>query len=152
MALYYLETSALVKLYVREHGTGKLLQIADRLAENRLTVLALAQAEIRSAIRRRERAGDIDPSLATLLIERFERHLQSRFQRQGVNDLVLDAASPLIDRHSLRAYDALQLAGCLALRRISSADLPVFVCADRRLIEAAIAEGLATLNPETDAN
>ena len=42
MALYYLETSALVKLYVREPGTERMLALAARSSENRLAVLALS--------------------------------------------------------------------------------------------------------------
>ena len=53
MAFYYLYTSALVKLYVREPGTERMLALAARSSENRLAVLALAQVELRSAVRRR---------------------------------------------------------------------------------------------------
>jgi predicted nucleic acid-binding protein len=147
VALYYLETSALVKLYVREPGTERLLRLANRTAHHRLAVLALAQAEFRSAIRRREREGDVDGALATRLIERFEQHLQGRFIRQLVTDSVLEKALDLIDRYPLRAYDAIQLAGALVLRTAGESEDPVFVCADRQLIAAAEAEGLAALDP-----
>ena len=147
MALYYLETSALVKLYVREPGTERLLRLASRAANHRLAVLALAQAEFRSAIRRREREGDIDPALAIRLIDRFEQHLQGRFIRQLVTDSVIEKALDLIDRYPLRAYDAIQLAGGLVLKTTADSAAPIFVCADRQLIAAAEAEGLAALDP-----
>ena len=147
MALYYLETSALVKLYVREPGTDRVLRLASRTANHRLAVLALAQAEFRSAVRRRQREGDIDERLATRLIQRFEQHLEARFLRQPVNELVLDKALDLIDRYPLRAYDAVQLAGCLVLKSTSTGEDPVFVCAGRQLIAAAETEGLAALDP-----
>lgn len=150
MGLYYLETSALVKLYVREPGSDRLLRLASRSANHRLAVLALSQVELRSAIRRREREGDIDSSLASQLIERFDQHLEARFLRQNVNDTVLDAALGLVDRYPLRAYDAVQLAGCLALRITSPTDGPVFVCADRQLLIAAESEGVASLDPAED--
>ena len=147
MALYYLETSALVKLYVREPGTDRVLRLASRAANHRLAVLALAQVEFRSAVRRRQREGDIDKGLANKLIERFGQHLRARFIQQLVNDPVLEQALDLLDRYPLRAYDALQLAGCLVLKSISGGQDPVFVCADRQLIAAAEAEGLAALDP-----
>jgi hypothetical protein len=150
LGLYYLETSALVKLYVREPGTERLLRLVSRSANHRLAVLALSQVELRSAIRRREREGDIDSLLASRLIERFDQHLEGRFLRQMVNDAVLDAALVLADRYPLRAYDAVQLAGCLALRVTSQRDDPVFVCADRQLLLAAESEGLASLDPAAD--
>ena len=107
MALYYLETSALVKLYVLEPGSDRLLRIANNLADNRLAVLAVSPVEARSAIRRRERVGDIDSKTAALILDRLQQHLESRFLRQPLNDSVLDGALEIIDRYALRAYDAI---------------------------------------------
>ncbi|HET9179278.1 MAG TPA: type II toxin-antitoxin system VapC family toxin [Terriglobia bacterium] len=151
MALYYLETSALVKLYVLEPGTERLLRIASDVSENRLAVLALSVVETRSAIRRRERAGDIDSKAAKLILDRFEQHMESRFLRQAVSDVVLDGALEMIDRYALRAYDAIQLAGCLALKATAGSDSPIFVCADQQLIEAARSELLTVLDPGASA-
>jgi predicted nucleic acid-binding protein len=147
LAFYYLETSALVKLYVRESGTERVLALANRTAENRLAILALTQVEFRSAVRRRERNGEIPPLVATQLLEAFKRHVEQRFVSQVINDFVLDIASALVDRHALRAYDAAQLAGYLALRSSAGTDVPVFVCSDHALLEAALLEGIPILDP-----
>lgn len=147
MAFYYLETSALVKLYVRESGTERVLALANRATENRLAILALTQVELRSAVRRRERNGEIPPLVATQLLEAFKRHLEQRFVSQMVNDFVLDVASALVDRHALRAYDAVQLAGYLALRGSTGTEVPIFVCSDHGLLEAARLEGIPILDP-----
>lgn len=146
MALYYLDTSALVKLYVREPGTDRLLQLASVPAENRLTVLAITPVEARSAIRRRERAGDIDPKIANHILDQMQKHLESRFIRQGLSEMVLDSALEIIDRYALRAYDAVQLAGCLALKTADT-ESPTFVCSDQHLLDAARSELLAVLDP-----
>jgi predicted nucleic acid-binding protein len=147
LAFYYLETSALVKLYVRESGTERVLALANRATENRLAILALTQVELRSAVRRRERNGEIPPLVATQLLEAFKRHLEQRFVSQMVNDFVLDVASALVDRHALRAYDAVQLAGYLALRGSTGTEVPIFVCSDHGLLEAARLEGIPILDP-----
>ncbi len=147
MALYYLETSALVKLYVLEPGTDRLLHIASNVVENRFAVLSVSQVEFRSAIRRRERAGDIAQNAAGLLLDRFQQHLETRFLRQALTDAVLDGALEMIDRYALRAYDAIQLAGCLELRTAAGAEGPTFVCSDEKLLEAALSELLPILNP-----
>jgi predicted nucleic acid-binding protein len=147
LALYYLETSALVKLYVREAGTDLLLRLVARGNDHRFAVLALARIEFRSAIRRREREGDIESGIAGQLLDRLDQHLEATFECQGVGDSVIDVACSLVDRYPLRAYDAVQLAGCLALKTSSTGDDPTFVCSDRRLIEAAQAEGLAVMDP-----
>ncbi len=149
MAFYYLETSALVKLYVRELGTERVLALANRTTENRLAILALSQVEFRSAVRRRERNGEIPPLVATQLLETFKRHLETRFVSQMINDFVLDVASALVDRHSLRAYDAVQLAGYVGLRGSTGTDVPVFVSSDHALLAAARLEGIPVLDPAT---
>jgi predicted nucleic acid-binding protein len=147
LALYYLETSALVKLYVREPGTERVLALADRASANQLAVLALTQVEVRSAIRRRERNGEIPVVVASQLLEAFTRHLEGRFVTQAVTDFVVDIASALVDRYALRAFDAVQLAGYVALKSSSGTELPVFVCSDQTLLAAAQQEGIAILDP-----
>jgi predicted nucleic acid-binding protein len=147
LALCFLDTSALVKLYVREPGTDWLLRLASHTTNHRFVVLALSRVEFRSAIQRRERAGDIDGGLAKGLIDKFEQHLETRFLRQSLNESVLDAACELIDRYPLRAYDAIQLAGCLILKITSGVGTPIFVCSDRNLIRTAESEGLSSVDP-----
>jgi predicted nucleic acid-binding protein len=149
LALYYLETSALVKLYIRERGTDTMIQLASNAADNRFAVLVLSHIEFRSAIRRRERDGDIDPRMASMILDQFHQHAEVRFFRQVVNDVVLEGAAEMIDRYALRAYDAFQLAACLALKSTSGADVPSFVCSDHQLLEAARSELLLTLDPCT---
>jgi uncharacterized protein len=147
LGLYYLETSALVKLYVREPGSERLLRLAARVNNHRFAVLALSRVEMHSAIRRRQREGDIDAAIADRLLSQFEQHLESRFIKQLLNDQVIDLATSLVQRNALRAYDAVQLAGCLVLKENSASDEPSFVCSDQRLLQAAEMEGLGCLDP-----
>jgi uncharacterized protein len=147
LALFYLDTSALVKFYVREPGTETLVRLAKREHSHRFVTLALAEVEFRSAVRRRERLGDLEANVAKELVERFEGHLEARFLRQPINEAVLDTAKALIDTYPLRAYDAVQLGGCLILRAAAGTDQPVFVCADRGLLEIASRLRLSTLDP-----
>ena len=146
LALHYLDTSALVKLYINEPGTTLMLRLADPAAGHQFAILAITEVEFRSAVRRREREGDIETDLAKQLLSAFAVHLGTAFLRQPLNDALLDTAGSIVDRHALRAYDALQLAGCLMLGSASVTN-PVFVCSDNHLLRAAQAEGLDTLDP-----
>jgi predicted nucleic acid-binding protein len=150
VALLYLDTSALVKLYVIEEGTEQMLAIAHPDANNQLAILALARVEFRAALRRRQQMGDIPAETSDDLIKMFQGHCNSVLQVQPINELVLEAAIGVVDRQTLRAYDALQLGGCLALRRaLELEDDLQFVCADAKLVDAARDEGLITVNPAT---
>ena len=60
---------------------------------------------------------------------------------------ILISARGLIQRHGVRAFDAIHLASALGLQ--AAANEPVtFVAADQRLLRAAAGERLATVNPE----
>jgi uncharacterized protein len=146
LTFYYLDTSGLVKLYVQEPGTDRLLSLISDQPENRFAVLAISIVEVRSAIRRRQRAGDIDASVATAILESVQSHMATRFIRQLINDTVIDTALEMIDRYALRAYDAVQLAGCIVLRA-TAAEAFTFVCSDHKLLEAAQSEQLKVLDP-----
>lgn len=61
-----------------------------------------------------------------------------------VSQAVTDRARALLLKHALRSSDSIQLASCLVLQDRLEAPV-VFVAFDRRLLEAAAAEGLACL-------
>jgi len=135
-----------VKLYVQEPGTDRLLSLFGSQSGDRFAVLSISAVELRSAIRRRQRAGDIDAENAAAILDTLQYHLATRFVRQLVNDAVIDQAFETIDRYGLRAYDAVQLAGCLVLSTIGNEPWS-FVCSDHRLLEAAKAEQLRVFDP-----
>lgn len=147
MALYYLETSALVKLYVYEIGTERMLRLAADDSGHRLAILSLAQVEFRAAIRRRLRNREVTASEVDALLELFRQHSEGRFLVQPVSDSLLDVACALLDVYALRGYDSMQLAGYLTLQSISGAEEPIFVCADQALLSAARNEGCPVLDP-----
>ena len=146
MASVYLDTSALIKLYVEEEGTERVVAITDDFDGVQLIILDVTPLEARSAVRRRQREGDISGADADRILERIEDDTSSCFLVQPSTSAVIEEAARLIDRHPLRAYDALQLAGCLVIRDIVPGPL-TFVCADVRLCGAAELEGLTVLNP-----
>jgi predicted nucleic acid-binding protein len=149
MAILYFDTSALVKLYIREAGSDFLLTQVHPDAGHRLAILSLARVELRSAVRRRARLGEITADIAQQVIDSLSHHISDVFLVQPVNESVLDTASGLIDRHSLRSYDAIQLAGLISMRDVS-ADKGLehhFVCADLQLLAAAAREGFIAVNP-----
>jgi uncharacterized protein len=146
LAFFFFDTSALVKFYIREPGTDQLVRLAEG-ADHNFVVLSLTQVEFRSAIRKRERMREIDANLATELIGLFEDHFQTLFDIQPIGPAIYSSAKLLVDRYALRAYDAVQLAGCLELKKSVGEQAPTFVCADRDLLKAAESEGLDVLNP-----
>lgn len=146
MASVYLDTSALIKLYIEEVGTERVVGVTDDFDGVQVIILDITPLEARSAVRRRQREGDISGADADRTLDRIEDDTSSSFLIQPSTSAVIEEAARLIDRHPLRAYDALQLAGCLVTRDSVPGPL-TFVCADVRLCGAAGEEGLTVLNP-----
>ena len=146
MATYYFDTSALLKLYIEEQGTEEVLRLVEGPTPHNMAIVGTTVLECRSAIRRRERSGEISTLDADLAIDRIENDALSRYFVQPLTEAVFSEARRLIDVRPLKALDALQLAGCLSIR--TSVALPMtFICADTRLCDAAIQEGVETINP-----
>ena len=150
MSVFFLDTSAVVKLYLSENGSPELLQTVNP-NDHLLVILTLTEVEFRAAIRKRQRMGDIDQDYARDSILLFERHIKKNYARVLTNTQVQNTAKTFVDRYILRAYDAMQLAGCIASRH-SFYEAPVFVSADSALNRAAIGEGLRIYNPMIDAS
>ena len=154
MASFYFDSSALVKYYIIESGTIWVQNLIDGQLDERwantISTSALTWVEVISAFAKRHRMGDISTHLYKALTARFLQEARFRYGRLRVNDAVIDAAVELIQRHPLRAYDAVQLATALILNSTLIADklLPLtFVSADNVLCEAARAEGSPAENP-----
>ena len=146
MTSFYFDTSALIKLYVEESGSVEVLGLVEELDGGRIVILDITLLECRSAVRRREREGDISGPDANRILQQIHQDASTLYLVQPSSSTVIEEASRLLDVHPLRAYDALQLAGCLTVRGSLPAP-PTFVCADGSLCEAVEFEGLRATNP-----
>jgi predicted nucleic acid-binding protein len=144
----YLDTSALVKRFVSEAGSR---QIQSLLAGAEPVASAtIAYPELYSGLTRRHREGALSPPQYRLACRRFERDWMALVKVELGAD-ILRLARRLIQRHALRAFDAIHLASALGLQQ--AANEPVtFVAADQRLLRAAGAERLTTVYPEDARN
>ena len=146
MENFYLDTSALMKRYIDEEGTERVLELTEDSTGVQIIILDITPLEARSALRRRQREGDVSEAEAYEILNQIESDVSSSFLVQPSTSAVIEDGARLIDRHALRAYDALQLAGCLVTGEQVPGPL-TFVCADERLCAAAAQEGLEVLDP-----
>jgi predicted nucleic acid-binding protein len=88
----------------------------------------------------------MSPSEAALALDLLTNELR-RIVEQPINPPVLEAANTLIDRHTLRALDAVQLGCAVVARDLLAAPNMRFVASDKTLLDAARAEGFDIWNP-----
>lgn len=99
---------------------------------------------------RRKREASITPQDHTDALSAFVEDCLTQYRFIEIDLPIVDLAGELLERHPLRAYDAVQLASALRISRVlEAADLmiPTFLSADDRLLTAPQAEGLPTDNP-----
>jgi predicted nucleic acid-binding protein len=142
--MIYLDSSALVKRYVEEAGSGAV----DRLLEEHryAATSRLAYPEVLSALNRKLRAKDITSRVHGGLVKSFESDWNRLFVLEFVDEL-LPIVKQSIHRHAIRGADAVHLSSAMWLRSVLKEDV-VFTCADARLLEAAEKEKLLAFNPE----
>ncbi len=142
----YLDTSALIKRFVQEPGSdvvAELLESGDPVATAKI-----AFAEVYSGLTRRFRERDLSGRAYALICGQFERDWPG-YLRVDLHDEILTSARDLIRRHSLRAFDAIHLASALSLQKALGEEV-TFTASDERLMRAAEAERLKTLNVELE--
>jgi hypothetical protein len=150
MAHYYLDSSALVKLYVAETGSAWVADLCTPAAGHTINLARITGAEMIAALFRRVQIGSVRLSDAQRAAARFRRDLSSRYELIEITESLVEAAMRLAETRALRGYDAIQLAAALELQSVRTTfALPplTFVCADHRLNAVASAEGLFVENP-----
>lgn len=154
--LYYLDTSALTKLYLTEPGSRKLARwfgsrIHGFLPSVELWVSRLGFPEVVSAIVRRRNTGTLTPAAARRLwLQAFNDFYLPKSPYAIIDPVqsIVHHAALLVAGHGLRGYDAVHLASALRLQNILALGTSVvFVSADQRLNRAATAERLSVADP-----
>ena len=150
MAVYFCDSSAIVKRYVAEQGTAWLTGITDPAAGNRVYVAAITGAEVIAALARKRRGQHLSTNDAATAMTRFRHDYENEFLIVEVAAALIGSAMSLADTHSLRGYDAVQLAAAIQTqqrRNARGAPALIFITADDDLLDAGAAEGLVTDNP-----
>ena len=135
--ILYLDTSALVKLYVEEVDSEKVTTwVGDAYA---VATSLIAYVEARAAFARGWREGVLTGAQLRRVVSSFDEDW-ARYTAIAITDALVRRAGGLAQRHRLRGYDAIHLAAALEVWREGSA--PAFGCFDGTLSRAAHKEGL----------
>jgi predicted nucleic acid-binding protein len=137
---FYLDTSALVKLYIDEVGSNRIKEIVLSDKHN-VFISKITGAEVAAAFSRRRRMKDITEEDYDEILSDFLSDFERLFAKSEVTDSVISLAIELTKRRALRGYDAVQLASAIMLSSEINEGLN-FISADVDLNGMAKAEGL----------
>jgi hypothetical protein len=130
--MVYFDASALAKRYVREKGS---LKVRRLLASRRPATSRYSAVEVASALARRVREGAVAGEDCERALAALREDLTAMLLVELTPEVATRAQS-LLQRHALRAGDAVQLASCLQLQ--DELEEPVTLVAfDDRLAAAA---------------
>jgi hypothetical protein len=127
----------LVKLLVDEPGTEEARGAYGEADGVRTT--AIAHVEATAALARMRKGGRLTPTQLRRGLDDLENLWRGIFIH-AVNDVLLAKAAESARTHSLRAYDAVHLAGALSFAAGERLD---FACWDKELRDAAHKHGFA---------
>ncbi|MBX3050281.1 MAG: type II toxin-antitoxin system VapC family toxin [Caldilineaceae bacterium] len=148
--VYFLDSSAIVKRYALEDGTGWVNGICDPTAGNIITISHIGLAEVAAALAAKRRAEALSTQDYEQTMADFISDAHRQYTAVIVDALLVDLAVDLTRKQKLRGCDAIQLASALTINTsLTLQQLPplIFVAADSDLLAAASAEGLTVENP-----
>ncbi len=150
MAAYYLDSSALVKRYVREAGTPWIHDLTSLRASHVLYTVRVTGPEIIAALTKKVRTGEVGQHVVASASSIFRRDWRGRYDIIEVSAAIAERAMNFAERHGLRGYDAVHLAAAIEVHlqgRAGFAPLLTFVSADVHQLRVATAEGLSVDDP-----
>ncbi len=149
-AVYFVDSSGLVKRYVQENGTGWVRRLTRRSPSTVIYIARITAVEVTSAVARRRKSRTLTSAKASSILYRFRQHLAGRYTVIEITPALFNEAMRLANTHALRAYDAVQLAAALEInqREQDAGFAPVMlISADQALNDAAAVEGLLVEDP-----
>ncbi|MFB1490937.1 MULTISPECIES: type II toxin-antitoxin system VapC family toxin [unclassified Thiocapsa] len=136
--ILFCDTSALIKLYIREDFTDMMLSAAASASVT--AVCRIAWAEAMAALARRSRDHSADAGAIDAVRCRL-RNDWNDYAIIEVTQALVELAGDYADTFALRGYDSVQLAAARTLHEASGEPVQ-FACFDRRLRNAARVLGL----------
>jgi len=139
--IIYLDTSSLVKLYVEERDSRK---VVDLVRSSKVTATSIvAYVEARAAFARRFREKAFTAREYRRLISSFNKDWDY-YLVVGVTKELVWLSGDLAEKHSLRGFDAIHLSSAIFLREELSSPI-TFSCSDQKLQKASQLENLHQL-------
>jgi uncharacterized protein len=148
LSKYFFDTSAIVKRYHLEDGSG----IVDSLfaePEAEFIISDISIIEFYSALSLKVRVGEIDEENFASLRKLFSQEIRGGLYEivEFTNAEKLESTKLLLKhakKHSLKTLDAMQLS---VIKSINQPEVHAVICADEKFCKIITIEGFPVINP-----
>ena len=110
MAIYYADSSVLVKRHVNETGSAWFRALVDPSSGNDIITSRVSLVEVYSAFNRRAREALLSNKDYKQIADDFAAICSAEYSIVEFTEPVIERSRLMLERHQLRAYDAIQLA------------------------------------------
>ena len=150
MPLVFWDASSLIKRYFTEQGSATVNALFNQKPFPDMASTPWGYAETYSLLLRKFNGGNLDLSTWSTQVSALQAEVVSSlsFALFPIDSTDVFASTGMMRAHNLNATDAAILTVLVDYARSPRSLTCLLVAADQRLIRAAQAEGLATLNPE----
>jgi uncharacterized protein len=154
--LLFLDTSALIKLYVEERGSEAMRLLITRPdLQDGFFASDLVAIEVEGVLAKKLRKGELSGKAYQIARREFERHYTDPFNGVALSEGILAAALSLSAEFARRSLSPLDIVHVTTAQELSrramltgAAHSMLLVASDRRLARAAESLGIATFDPE----
>ena len=151
MAIFYLDTSAILKRYRTENGTDFVSELYEQLGAHDLLLTShFACLEFECVAARALKAKLLTPAAYNMLLGGLARDIGEYLLLMPVASELVNDAIEVTRRFELRAPDAIHVAAAQQGDRTVQGGQFVFVTSDKELLAASNMAGMTTLDPESE--
>ncbi len=144
------DASGLVKRYYEEAGRETVNAVFAAVPGRQMHITPTGYAETYSILLRKHNGGILDLRTFTASTDALRSEVveDPDLGILSITDALVFGSLSLMQAHNINSADAAILAAYLHFQRVS-AEPCLLISADKRLLRAAQAEGLSSLNPES---
>ncbi|MDE2686266.1 MAG: type II toxin-antitoxin system VapC family toxin [Chloroflexota bacterium] len=148
MSIYYLDTSAVLKLYLGNELGSEFMRtlIEGATSDESFYISSFGLLEVKAAIVRRVS----DAGVAGRALSQFSQDMADLLKIVRLNEYILYRALSATENYRLRAGDAIHLATALSIAAMTEQSQLFMISSDAELLDAFIAAGIGALDPQAD--
>lgn len=106
MAVYFFDSSGIVKRYVDEIGTSRVIEITRPENGHHIYLAQIAGVEVISALTRLTRTNQLVQEDGKKAIEQFHHDYLHQYRTIKITPKLIDSAMIFAEKYALRGYDA----------------------------------------------